>query len=236
MAEKKKKKTPEAPPGYLLAVPAELEVPADPLRLRLDFHSESVVMQQWDGAVSSVRMVSAMDVAHALASELSYGSGLLPEGALWWANTSAGPLTAVYEAPSVRKFALQEEAGKPPRRFEIPMPGLILLCLPGRPPWVYAVKRRPGKPLDPVYKAPMPNVYDHGASCPGNNRYPQSVNGIIESFFRSFFSFSLVAGHSQKYKNDVVKLWESLEGKRKFPNDDLVKHGTVKDLMEMRVS
>ena len=67
---------------YLRVLPPEADLEEDPLRLRLDFHRESVLLHEFhDGAVSS-RLVSALDVAHALARELNLDTGLLPPDAL----------------------------------------------------------------------------------------------------------------------------------------------------------
>jgi len=215
------------------AIPAELEVPADPLRLRLDFHYQAVVMTRFGPELLERKIVSAMDVSHALASELSFGSGLLPSQTLWWRNTRQGQVVALYVEPKVRKLALQEEADKPPRRFTIPLPGLIFLCSPGKPPWVFAVKKKPTKETDTVYKAPLFNLYNNGRSCPGNHKYPVMVGGIVESFFISFFSpTGDRQGRSIKFPSDIVLLWEYLNKKKSFPTGDLVKHGTVRDLMQ----
>ena len=215
------------------SIPSELEVPADPLRCRLDFHHQAVVMTLFYPETAEKRVVSAMDVSHALASELSFGSGLLPSNTLWWHNTRQGPVFALYEEPKVRRLALQEVFDSPPRRFSVPMPGLIFLCSPGKPPWVFAVKKRPTKETATVYKAPLCNIYETGRSCPGNHSYPNRVADIVESFFISFFS---EAGdrhnRSIRFPNDVVLLWEYLDKRKKFPLDDLVKHGRVDDLMQ----
>ncbi|GAI12898.1 unnamed protein product, partial [marine sediment metagenome] len=37
---------------------------------------------------------------------------------------------------------------------------------------------------------------------------------------------------SVRFPNNVILLWEYLDKKKKFPTDDLVKHGRVKDLMQ----
>ncbi len=215
------------------AIPSELEVPADPLRCRLDFHHQAVVMTLFDPETVERRIVSAMDVSHALARELSFGSGLLPPQTLWWANTREGPVFALYQEPRTRKLALQESATSPPRRFTMPLPGFIFLCMPGKTPWVFAVKKKPTKETDIVYKAPLCNVYDDGRSCPGNHRYPTRVADIVESFFVSFFSTGVdLRNKSIKFPKNVTHLWEYLNNKKTFPNADLVKHGVVKDLMQ----
>jgi len=190
-------------------------------------------MTSFTGDTVVTTQVDAMDVAHALASDLSFGTGLLPPGALWWQNTKQGPIFALYYEQKVRKIALQEDINKPPRRFTIPLPGLIFLCSPGKPPWVFAVKKKPTKETDIVYKAPLCNIFQNGRSCPGSHRYPTRVADIAESFFVSFFTATAdLRDRSIRFPQNVIRLWEFLDKKRTFPKDDLVQHGTVKDLMQ----
>lgn len=229
-----KTKTKNSKKSLQWAIPEELGVPPDTLRLRLDFFHQAVEMTLFEGDAVESRMVSALDVAMVLAGELHFSSGLLPENTLWWQNTEAGGVWAIYEPPKVRKVAIMLKVGEPPERLTIPLPGFIFLCSPGKPPWVYGVRRKPTKENDNIYKAPLLNIFANGRSCPGNNEYPQRVNDIIENFFISFFSHAgEVSGRSQKFPNDAHLLWRYLNGKQHFPMDDMVKHGTVTDLIMM---
>lgn len=225
-----KTKTPE----ITWAVPEELGIPPDKLRLRLDFFYQAAMLTYFEGNTVITRMVDPMDVAHALASDLSFSTGLLPPGILWWQNTKSGPVFSIYAEPKIWKVALEAEPGKPPKRFTLPLPGLIFLCSPNQTPWVYAVKKKPTKETDIVYRAPLLNIYNTGRSCPGSHNYPSRIADMVQSFFMSFFS---AAGdrsrRSAKYPDDVLGLWKNLDGKKKYPMDDLVLHGTVKDLMTM---
>lgn len=222
--------------GFKWAVPDSLGIPPDPLRCRLDFHHQACVMTLFDGDVVETKIVSAMDVSHALASELSFGSGLLPPGTIWWSNTRRGPVFALYVEPKIWKVALLEDVKKSPRRFTLPMPGFIFLCTPGQPPWVFAVKKKPTKETDIVYKAPLCNVYSDGRSCAGTHMYPNRVADVVRSFFTSFFSPAAEPrDRSLMFPTDVISLWEHLDKKKRFPLADLVKHGTVIDLMEREI-
>jgi len=216
------------------AIPKELGVPPDELRLRLDFFHQAVEMTLFEGDAVESRIVSAIDVGMALAGELHFSSGLLPENTLWWQNTRAGGIWAIYEPPKVRKVAILLKLGESPERVTIPLPGFIFLCSPGKAPWVFGMRKKPTKEDDTVYKAPVLNVFQNGRTCGGNNQYPLRVQDIIENFFVSFFTHEgEVGGRSQKFPNDVYRLWRFLNGKQEFPMDDMVKHGTVKDLMMM---
>lgn len=191
------------------------------------------MLHDYDNDVVGTRIVSVVDVAHALASQLAYSTGLLPVNVLWWRNTRTGPWFALYEAPRVRRLALQLEALKP-TRYDVPLPGLVFLCSPGQSPWIYAVAGRPAHVDDTVYKAPLVNVYESGRTCPGNNEYPQLPGEIVESFFQSFFTrHADIKGRSVKYPDDITAQWKALDGKTEYPLKDLVKHGTIIDLLEM---
>lgn len=217
---------------YKWAVPTELDVPPDPLRLRLDFHHQAVSLTIFEGEAVTTKLVSALDVATALASDLSFGTGLLPPGTLWWQNARGGPTYALYVEPKVRKVALLVKANEPPRRFTIPLPGFVFLCSPGQPPWVFAVKKKPTKETDIVYKAPLCNIHENGRSCSGSHRYPERVADIVQSFFMSFFTREADRhNRSEMFARDVVDLWEYLANKKTFPMKDMVRHGTIQDLM-----
>lgn len=238
LGSRSKKKTTVENDGFLrLAVPDTLQVPTDPLRFRIDVHNQSVVLREFDGDVSSVKWVDAMDLAIAVARQLPSGTGLLPKNTLWWKNTSEGPIYALWEEPKVWKLALQEMALKTPRRFECPMPGLIFLCMPGKTPWVFAAKRRPTKESDIVYSAPLCNIFASGRVCAGSHKFPMTVGNIPDSFFRSFFSPTAdLSNRSVMFPENVVHLWEYLDKKKKYPLNDLVKMGTLKDLINLDVS
>lgn len=224
-------------PGITWAVPEELGVPPDKLRLRLDFYHQATTITYFEEDSVVTKTVDAMDVAHALASDLSFGTGLLPENTLWWQNTRSGPVFAIYTDPKIWKVALEVDVAKPAKRFIIPLPGMIFLCSPGQAPWVYAVKEKPTKETDTVFKAPLPNIYNNGRSCPGSHKYPIRVNEAIQSFFMAFFSKAGDTDHrSNQFPKSVISLWEFLDGKKKFPMTDLVRHGTVQDLMSMQMT
>ncbi|GAJ12480.1 unnamed protein product, partial [marine sediment metagenome] len=195
-----------------------------------------VVLSFYDAEVVTTKVVSAMDVAHALANDLAFGTGLLPPSTLWWRNTRGGPVYAIYVEPKVWKVALEFSVKAPPRRFTLPMPGLIFLCSPGREPWVYAVKKKPTKETDTVYNAPLCNLHGDGRSCAGTHRYSTRVADTVHSFFTSFFTATAtLRNRSKKYPENITHLWEFLDNKKRFPVEDLVRIGTIGDLMNMEM-
>ena len=220
------------PPGFRWAVPKELGIPPDQLRLRLDFFHQTTQITYFNGDTVTSYPVDAMECAHALAENLSFSTGLLPENTLWWLNNRGGQVYAIYVEPKTWKLALQEHIDKPPQRFEVPLPGFIFLCSPGTAPWVVAVAKKPTREVDVVYHAPLANVFRNGRSCPGSNKYPERVQDIVHSFFTSFFSSTAdLKDRSKRYPKNIIQLWKFLDGKSEFPMDDLVPFGTVADLM-----
>jgi hypothetical protein len=228
----------EVAKGFQWAVPKELGIPPDLLRLRLDFFHQSCVMTSFESdSIVQTKLVDASDVAHALASDLSFGTGLLPDDTLWWQTTRRGPIYAIYERPGVHRLTLQLSMKEPPKRFNVPLPGFIFLCSPEQAPYVYAVTKKPTKKSDLVYKAPLLNIFQDGRSCAGTNKYPARVEEIIHSFFISFFTLEGERqGRSKKFPKEIFDLWKELDGKNNFPIADLVQMCTVNDLMNIGVS
>ena len=220
------------PSAYQWALPESLEVPPDELKCRLDFYQDAIILYLLDKGVITTRMVSARDVSLALLSEVPLTSGLLPEGALWWGQGKEGVEVALWRPARVWPIALVTEPLKPPKRLRLPMPGLIFVCYPGRPPKVYAAKKRPTNPRDTIYHAPLFNVFPDGRTCTGTHKYPEQLDEIPESFFTSFFSLEAgFTGRSKKYPNNLLRLWEELDGKKRYPLRDLVPIGKVEDIM-----
>lgn len=220
------------PQGYQWALPESLEVPPDELKARLDFYQDSIILYLLDQGVITTRVVSARDIVLALLREVRLGSGLLPEGGLWWSQGKDGVEVALWRSARVWPVALATEPLKPPRRMKLPMPSLIFICSAGRPPKVYAAKRRPKSLEDVIYHSPLFNVFRDGRTCPGTHKYPDDLRELPESFFISFFTpTGDCRGRSKKYPDDLLKLWEELDGKGRYPLKDLVPLGKLKDII-----
>jgi PRTRC genetic system protein B len=199
---------------------------------RLDLYHDAAVLYTLDKGVITSRVVSARDITLAILSSVPLQSAILPENALWWAQGKKGIEVGIWRPPKVWPVAVMVEAFKPPLRLRLPMPGLIFVCSRGRPPRVYAAKKRPTRELDTVYHAPLFNIFSDGRTCPGTHHYPEKVGEIPESFFASFFTREAQAyGRSRKYPDDLFKLWQELDGKARYPVKDLVPIGPVGDIM-----
>ena len=191
-----------------------------------------MLLRGHEGETSWVRTVDADNVASALMRHLGARSGLLPPDTLWWKQSSEGIITAVWRSARVWPAALQEKAFEKPRRLRLPMPGLVFLCAPGRPPWVFAAKERPASPDDILYSMPTFNVFKDGRVCPGNHNFPERPHCIPESFFESHFSMTGdTARRSRKHPLELIRLWEEIDGQGEYPLDDLVEYSTLERVM-----
>ena len=214
-----------------MALPPHLKIPKDELVARLDFYNDNIVLSSMNGQDTTIKYVSALDVAQALTRDMPISSGVLPENVFWWGNRD-GCTAGLWRPAQVWKIALQLDPFKPAERLALPMPGLLFLAQPGRAPWVFAAKARPTKMTDEVFNAPLFNIFTNGLSCPGSHKYPLDPSQAPEDFFLSFFTTAGDHhGNRSKKHKDLLKLWRSLNGKKTYPLDDLVKAGTLEQII-----
>ena len=84
---------------------------------------------------------------------------------------------------------------------------------------------------DIVYHAPLFNLFRNGQTCTGTHKFPEDIADIPESFFMSFFTREAESqGRSKKYPH-LEELWDSLNGKKKYPMGDLVRMGKLKEVL-----
>jgi hypothetical protein len=194
------------------------------------------VLHDYAGGVVRTKLVSAIDVAHALARRLDLASGLLPPDALWWASTAEGERVAVWREPRVWTVRLRERYDAPPHKLRLPMPGLVFVCrAPGQAPYVFAAKRRPKSAEDELYHCPAYNVFPSCKVCTGSHAFPSDPARVPEEFFRSYFSVTgdTARGKSKRHPDDVGALWAELDGAGAYPLDDLVPAMRVGDAMRL---
>ena len=214
------------------SLPGQGEMPKDELRVQLEVYNETILLRGFENDSAWVRTVSADEIATVFTQHLGFSSGLLPQEALWWNQGETGQVVGLWRPPGVWSVALQREAFKPPARLRLPMPGLVFVCSPGRAPWVYAALGRPTNSEQQLFRAPAFNVFGDGRVCPGSHRFPEEVGLIPESFFQSFFSGTGdTRNRSKKHPDNLIALWEELDGKSEYPMEDLVSQCTVAHAM-----
>ena len=214
------------------SLPGPADAARDELQMQLEVYKETILLRGFENDSNWVRTVSADAIANVFTQHLGFSSGLLPQEALWWNQGETGQVVALWRPPQVWSVALQREAFKPPARLRLPMPGLVFVCSPGRPPWAYAATERPIDPEQQLFRAPAFNVFRDGRVCPGSHRFPEEVRLIPEGFFQSFFSLTGdTRDRSKKHPDDLHALWEEIDGKTKYPVEDLVPQCTVGQAM-----
>jgi Prokaryotic E2 family D len=112
------------------------------------------------------------------------------------------------------------------------MPGLIFVCMPARQaPYVFAARERPRSPDGQLYHTPTYNVFTSGRVCPGTHAFPADSAKVPEEFFHSYFSATgdTAREKSQRYPDDIGRLWDELDGQSTYPVDDLVPQLRVAD-------
>ena len=178
----------------------------------------------------TIRVISPDDLAQALLADLALASPVLPEGAIAWKKTRRGPCYYLWRPPRIWRAKLQLQWDQPAEEYRLPMPGLIFGCTPGQPPSVHAALQRPLNLEERIYHAPVWNLFNNGQSCPGSHIYPQQPAQIPESFFESRFSTHNSIARSREHGQDLGALWRSLNGRRKYPNSDLLPCGALAEI------
>ena len=163
------------------------------------------------------------DVATAF-STLPLGTGLLPEGCLFWGKQAGQERLGLYLAPQVWPVSVQGEQ----LTWHIPLPGLVFVGH-GTNYNLWALKGGWPEADTELYLAPCPNVYGDRGICQGNAPFPEAsvatIRQAVEVFFTSGFNGDLSNGKSKKHRDNVLKLWRELDGKKKYPVKDLVQAG-----------
>ncbi len=214
------------------SLPGPADAAKDEIQMQLEVYKETILLRGFENDSNWVRTVSADAIANVFTQHLGSSSGLLPQEAVWWNQGETGQVVALWRPPQVWSVALQREAFKPPARLRLPMPGLVFVCSPGRAPWVYAATSRPTDPEQQLFRAPAFNVFSDGRVCPGSHRFPENVGLIPESFFQSFFSGTGdTRNRSKKRPDNLIALWEELDGKTEYPIEYLVPQCTVAHAM-----
>ncbi|MDD5060744.1 MAG: hypothetical protein PHN44_00490 [Candidatus Marinimicrobia bacterium] len=197
----------------------------------MDFYNNSIMLYILEKNLITAQHVSPEDVAASLLSVAQLFTGMLPPNTLWYTRKELHAETAIYVSPGKHRVAVVTKPLEPPERFMIPMPGLVFICSSGQPPKVFAVKERPETMECPVYGAPLFNVYSDGRTCNGTHQYNENVSKIPEEFFTCFFSLTTFNKFSKSHPDSLYNLWKELEGKDKYPLDDLVQAGKIKDII-----
>lgn len=211
--------------GHLLAT-AMAEQPS----LILSFYSFGVMLRKQEGAAVSEYPVDAAHVAAALASKTRFDTGLLDGNTLLVRQEGVKRTVVEYRPPGKTGIFLEgvETA------LRVPLPPLVLIRVTtdGAPQYgLYAVKKRPSDMDEPLFHAPLPNVFTSGAICWGSVKRVSdealagaSLKDDWTMLLGSPFGDHACSGKSKAHPSDIRKQLIELEGKkaRVYPKRDLI--------------
>lgn len=201
------------------------------LEARLDLFTDFAVLSKFfAGEVSEKYVVDPAEVAGALAG-LDLGSGLLPEGCLFWSKKGGWDRLGLYIPPRAWLVTVRDEpqahSSGSGQAWRIPLPGLVFTGHEYNYS-LWAVTERPASRQAAFYLAPCPNVSGEGV-CRGSAPFPRAGTTTlwqaVDVFFSSKFNRDLSNGKSKAYPACILDQWRVLHqaGAETYPLEDLVK-------------
>lgn len=171
-----------------------------------------------------LKCVSAAAVRQAFGGS-GVDSGWLPPGVIRWGTSARGVWMVRWHEPRVYRLSL---AGRR-RPLQVPLPSLIWFGQ-GRNYYVFAAKETRMSAKARLYRAPLPNVNQHGLICFGKNAHLDVAKGGFETAWQTFWAAPFNEDHSDhksrraEYRESVNLLLTRLARERatKYPLGDLV--------------
>jgi len=204
------------------------EVLAEAPQLVLSFYSYGVLLRKQTEHGQTEYPVNSAQLAEALAARIRFSSGILSENTLLIQQEGVKKLIIEYRPAQMSGIWIEglDEA------LRVPLPPLLLIASRNEG-WrfhIYAVKRRPASLNEPLYHAPLPNVFSEGGICWGNLSLPEVVNSDLKPLWTAFLGSSFgshsASGKSRSHPDDVRKKLLALSDKKmkRYPLRDLVAH------------
>lgn len=210
--------------------------------MSLEFYPFGVVMRRNTEHGSTAYAIDPTELSAIMAQNVIVDTGLLPEGSLYYARVGAQIKIIEYRAPQVTAIWL--EGSEDPLR--IPLPGLVMIRVSQGDHHEYrlfAVKHRPSKPEDKLYRAPLPNTSTEGI-CWGTVKRGKdaSKSASLEDdwvqLLGSRFGNHDVSRKSKSHEKDIRAKFTDMEKRKtkKYPLTDLIETKyTMQSLMKARI-
>lgn len=199
--------------------------------LSLNFYSFGVTLRKREGEQVSEYPVDPAQVAVALASRVTFNTGLLTGDTVYIHMEGVSKTIVEYRKPQMTGLFL-DDAEVPLR---VPLPGLVMIRKTNGDKAaayaVYAVKQRPATLETALFHAPLPNVFNSGSICWGTVQRVSdealvgaSLAEDWQQLLGSPFGNHAVSGKSRAHEDDIRKKLIALEAKkaRRYPASDLI--------------
>ena len=213
--------------------------------LSLNFYSFGVMLRKREGDTISEYPIDPAHVAVALASKVSFTTGLLTGDTIYIHTEGVSKTVVEYRKPQMTGIFL--EGSDAPLR--VPLPGLLMLRKTANDRVssyaVFAVKKRPDTFDTPLFQAPLPNVFNSGSVCWGTVQRvsDEALSGASlaqdwHQLLGSPFGDHACSGKSKSHPSDIRQKLIELETKqsRRYPTTDLLPtRRTLAHLLEVEV-
>lgn len=212
--------------GRLLSQ-AVLEQPS----LILSFYSYGVMLHKRDGDRVIEYAVDPAQVALALSARVRFDTGLLSDNTMLVRQDGVKKTVVEYRSPQKTGLYLDESD----TALRVPLPALLLIRTTAEdknPQYnVYAVKKRPVSLDEPLFHAPLPNVFSSGSVCWGTvprvtdrTLHGTSLDEDWSVLLGSRFNDHGVSGKSKSHLSDIRQMLIALEARnaRTYPKTDLL--------------
>jgi PRTRC genetic system protein B len=228
--------TPGRPNGHSKSKPSPkpAALPAEAYdtepRVALVLSDETAYVTRYERGLPASTIPVRLDRAAAALGRFGADTGLLPEGILFWQTKANRERLAVWVPPARRTLTFSATQFK---ALTIPLPGLVFVGQ-GVDYYVWAARRRPENAREPLFAAPLPNIFANGKVCAGTVQFPKCQAGTIwESvrlFFESGFNHDL-EGARINGTDRTMDFLRGLQKARSFPVDRLVPAGLMNDVL-----
>jgi hypothetical protein len=212
-------------------------------RITLRLYRNYITLQHHDRDFSAEYVADPDAVTAALASKVSFSTGIIQQNTLLVAQQGSTKYTIEYREPRLTTLML-EQLEKP---IVVPLPGLVLARKASTvarraPTYSLAAVKVSRHDLDettPLYHVPLPNIFASTNICWGSIKHG-NVEAVFndlgagwDALFDTPFNSHGTHGKSESYPDDIRKMLSRLHNEQitAYPLDDLIANqNTLGDL------
>jgi hypothetical protein len=237
LAGPSRRRADSGPTAFDVELPTDLDVEDDPLLATICCHREQpYVRQRHEDGSYTIKPFHWDELLSILEPDYELDTGVLAPDTLFQIRRGRLRRDALWVGPRPWDVAIRGRIEEEPRRYRVPMPGLIFVCGEGDgfiAVYAAAERPRPGPTGDraQLFHAPAFNLHDDGTVCKGNHRFSPDPAAIPGDFFGSYFATEITGrGRSRRHPDRLEDLWRELDGRESYPLDDLLPALTLREL------